>query len=64
MSEEDIALVKRMVRPFALAVAGPFIAPRVLAGVTEENIRTMYREVGEDGIRQAAEAIIRIGKEG
>lgn len=63
MSEQDLEVIKRLVRPFAYEVAGPLIAPRVLSGVTEDVIRTMYREVGEDGIRAAADAIIRIGKE-
>lgn len=60
MDQTDIELVKTMVKPLA-AKAGLF-AGRVMAMITEENLRDIYHAVGEDGIRKAADAIIRIGK--
>ncbi len=55
----DIDLIKSMVEPLANK-AGVFRG-RVLNMVTEANVRDMYKAVGEKGIRDAAEAMIRIG---
>ena len=58
---DDIQAVKNLVSPLAKRLGGIF-AGRIINAINEENIRLIYREVGEEGIRQAAEAIIRIGK--
>ena len=58
----DLELVKNLIVPIAKKLGGIF-AGRIINAITEDSIRLIYNEVKEDGVRAAAEAIVRIGRQ-
>lgn len=60
MSSTDLDLIRKMVQP--LADQFGLIGRGLIGKLGEETIGRMYERVGEEGVRQAADAIVRIGK--
>ncbi|MDR5698157.1 MAG: hypothetical protein QN162_14635 [Armatimonadota bacterium] len=63
MPESDFDRIWRLIAPLRARLP-VYARGMVDRFITEDAIRALYREVGEAGIREAMEALIRVGRGG